>query len=1683
MLVVATAEVLQLLPPLSALEGLGPSHAAAALLVPRTHTIATNGDTSFAIHTDGTLWAVGDNHAGLLGQGTNGRSSDSSIPVQVHNLSSVVDIEVGYDNYTVAVEANGSVWAWGSGSSGEVGCTEPCYSFSPIQIAGLSNIVQVSAGPDYILALRSDGTVWSWGYDGVGQLGWGQPTDQYGDPYYYPYVGEVQGLSGVNITQVAATGFGIDLDTSLAVTSTGAVYAWGGNYSGNLGCQNSCPSGGYSEMPLLVSGISNAVQVAGGAQTAYVVLSNGTLDYWGEGLGAGTMPQTTAPNPILTNVASVSVPAYNLPYALALTNSGGVEGWGYGDSVGEMGDGQGATWDPSVYPSGKCDGPPADTQHPPAISPGSATPLTSGVSEIAAGSGANYYAGGGDTGMAVVNGTTYTWGYGWDQLALGAPVTTGCIDNVGALTIPYVDSPAASLFLNTASPWTPGPPPVNGPTGSELYGKVNAGELGGPFCMADTNVNCATGNLVDQADDLSVPGHGVALDMHRTYNSLAATSGASGPLGYGWSSPYTTAAAISGALGTAGTTVTITQGNGATVTFTSKGGSPTTFSAPDWVTAQLSLSTDGSQLNYTIKGDINAIFSAAAGQLLSLSDRYTYTTTLGYTNGQLTSVTDPEARALTFAYTSTGRIQTVTDPLGRQVTYGYDAAGNLATVKDLAGYTVTYGYNSAHQLISVIDGRGNQTLQVFYTASNQVDHIIDALGSTTSFGYTTSNGNQVLAVSPPLGGQYIYTVSHNKAVSIQKGVGTPQAGTWLYYYDQLGDVIGAFDPNNAGTRAQFDQFGNAMWTSDSMNRTTTYTYLAFPLSDVATVTDNLGNTTTRTYSLASQGQPWSGQLLSVTKPGQITTKYTYSDPNHPDNVMSSIDPNGQSWSYTYDSYGDKQNVTDPLSDTTSTTYDSIGRVKGTTDGNGKSTTITPDAFGRATSSADPLGQTTYTTYDGDGNVASVKDPVGNLTQYSYNAANQQTKATRPDGTQLTTTYDADGRLASQCDGKNNCTTYGYDGQGRATSVTDPKGRATRSSFDAAGRLLSTTDATNLTTTYAYNADNQVTSKTYNDGGKTPNVSYGYDGVGRRTSMSDGTGTTTYSYNSAGEVSQVTNGAGAKVQYGYDSRGAVTSITYPSLNSVVQGYDTAGRLSSIKDWDNLTTAYTYDKDSSIATITYPNGVLATYGHNNADVLTSITEVKGSTTLASFTYGRNADNQVSTSTVAGVPGGNDTYTYSPISQLATDNSAAYLFDPADNLTQIPTSTPTTLSYDIANELTSASGGASATYGYDNRGDRSSQVSGRTTTTYMFNQAGRMSSTSAGGSTSYTYNGDGVRTLKAAGKASESFTYDLTSGNLLVDSSNGATFVYGPTGPLEELVPGSKGSTTTYFYEQDQLGSTRLLTTATGAVANTYTYSPVGATTGSTGSAPNPLLFQGQYRDSETGFYYQRARYYDPASGQFVSRDPKVVSTRSPYGYVYGDPLNRIDPTGQWSLNLPFGLCLSFGNDPGCATVVNNSNLGQAVLTAAQVVAAVIPGADLVDAGAEATTFAIGDIADATVAADATGDVGSALTRSYQTYIKVNADTGEVYAGRTSGFGTPLENLAARDASHAYNDLGFGPAQLDQSSASYAAIRGREQQLIDYFDNLGNSANKINGISPLNPNYSWYMQSAVGEFGYLP
>ena len=128
------------------------------------------------------------------------------------------------------------------------------------------------------------------------------------------------------------------------------------------------------------------------------------------------------------------------------------------------------------------------------------------------------------------------------------------------------------------------------------------------------------------------------------------------------------------------------------------------------------------------------------------------------------------------------------------------------------------------------------------------------------------------------------------------------------------------------------------------------------------------------------------------------------------------------------------------------------------------------------------------------------------------------------------------------------------------------------------------------------------------------------------------------------------------------------------------------------------------------------------------------------------------------------------------------------------------------------------------------------------------------------------------------------------MITDGST--SYIYGPGGlPVEQI---SSAGIPAYLL-QDQLGSTRLITSSTGAVTATYTYDAYGNTTSHTGTATTPLLYAGQYQDAETGFYYLRNRYYDPATAQFLTIDPAVTQTQAPYYYASDSPLNYTDPTG--------------------------------------------------------------------------------------------------------------------------------------------------------------------------------------------
>lgn len=164
-------------------------------------------------------------------------------------------------------------------------------------------------------------------------------------------------------------------------------------------------------------------------------------------------------------------------------------------------------------------------------------------------------------------------------------------------------------------------------------------------------------------------------------------------------------------------------------------------------------------------------------------------------------------------------------------------------------------------------------------------------------------------------------------------------------------------------------------------------------------------------------------------------------------------------------------------------------------------------------------------------------------------------------------------------------------------------------------------------------------------------------------------------------------------------------------------------------------------------------------------------------------------------------------------------------------------------------------------------------------------------------YRYNGHGLRMTKTAGGTTTAFTWSEAEGLplLLSEGSGGSItrYVYGPGGlPLQRI----NSSGAVEYYHHDQLGSTRVLTDASGSVVASYTYGPYGRLEVATGSSDQPFGFAGEYADAETGFQYLRARYYDPATAQFLTRDPLEPVTGTPYAYANNSPLSFTDPSGE-------------------------------------------------------------------------------------------------------------------------------------------------------------------------------------------
>ena len=284
-------------------------------------TLTADGGVTYALLKDGTVRAWGYGSSGQLGNGTTG---NSNVPVQVKGLNAVASITAG-GGTAYARLLDGTVRAWGGNWYGQLGNGTTGDSNVPVEVDGLTGVSAVTAAIGTAYALLNDGTIRAWGGNRVGQLGNGTHADR-------NIPGPVKTISGA--TSITATAFSV-----FTLLADGTVRAWGDNYDRQLGVSGTAP---FSSLPVGISGLSGVAMAAQGAATKYALLADGTVWAWGSNsygqLGSGmAIYDSSVPVRVRGITGAVSVMADG-GTAYALLADGTVLAWGE-NSRGQLGNG------------------------------------------------------------------------------------------------------------------------------------------------------------------------------------------------------------------------------------------------------------------------------------------------------------------------------------------------------------------------------------------------------------------------------------------------------------------------------------------------------------------------------------------------------------------------------------------------------------------------------------------------------------------------------------------------------------------------------------------------------------------------------------------------------------------------------------------------------------------------------------------------------------------------------------------------------------------------------------------------------------------------------------------------------------------------------------------------------------------------------------------------------------------------------------------------------------------------------------------------------------------------------------------------------------------------------------------------------------------------------------------------
>jgi RHS repeat-associated protein len=538
-----------------------------------------------------------------------------------------------------------------------------------------------------------------------------------------------------------------------------------------------------------------------------------------------------------------------------------------------------------------------------------------------------------------------------------------------------------------------------------------------------------------------------------------------------------------------------------------------------------------------------------------------------------------------------------------------------------------------------------------------------------------------------------------------------------------------------------------------------------------------------------------------------------------------------------------------------------------------------DNRGRLQCSAVRMNPAIYGSLPGDACTLGTQGSYGpdRIAKTVYDAGDQVTQSqlaigTTDAATERTLTWSDNGQLATLKDAESNLTTYEYDGFDRLSKTRYPdttKGSGTSSvsdyeqlSYDANSNVTSRRlrDANSIF--YTLDNLNRVTLKDLP--GSEPDVSFGYDNLGRVTSASQTGNSLAFTWDALSRRLTEAGPQGTTISE-WDLANRRTKLTYPgsglyvNYDYLVTGEATTIRENGATSGVGVLASYGYDNLGNRSSVTFGNGAAQAFTYDPVSRLASLTnDLSGTTSDLSVTLGYSPASQIASTVRTGdayafAGHANDTtaYTSNGLNQYSAAGPTSITYDTKGNLTSDGTST---FGYSSENLLTSATGGV--TLGYD-PALRLYQVVGAAVTTR--------------------------------------FAYD---GVNMIAEYNGSNalqrrFVFAPGIDQPILQYEGAGTTDRRFASTDERGSIISLTDSSGTLLNINRYDEYGKP-----QSTNTSRFQytGQAWLGEIGLQYSKARIYSPTLGRFLQTDP-VGYGAGPnwYAYVLNDPVNNIDPSG--------------------------------------------------------------------------------------------------------------------------------------------------------------------------------------------